>query len=166
MIARGRGNVSFGNTLENIQEVKEAQCQDVGYSIVSKNDREQIDLAVDTLSFKISLEKVNLVVDPLKYTDNIDIFVDPFYSTSAEQFFQIPVFVEVDLLPCPVGFQLVRGKCICHQILRKKKHSLLHLLQWHSSHPETCPPTGLDYLMTHSHPSSYTPTAPMITANQ
>ena len=71
VIARGRGNVSFGNTLENIQEVKEAQCQDVGYSIVSKNDRE-IALAVDTLSFTISLEKVNLVVDPLKYTDNID----------------------------------------------------------------------------------------------
>ena len=65
VIARGRGNVSFGNTLENIQEVKEAQCQDVGYSIVSKNDRQQIALAVDTLSFTISLEKVNLVVDPL-----------------------------------------------------------------------------------------------------
>ena len=89
----------------------------MGYSIVSKNDREQIALAVDTLSFTISLEKVNLVVDSLN--DNIDIFVDPFYSTSAEQFFQIPVFVEMDLLPCPVGFQLVRGKCICHQIMRE-----------------------------------------------
>ena len=64
--------------MENIQEVKEAQCQDVGYSIVSKNDREQIALAVDTLSFTISLEKVNLVVDPLKYTDNIDFFCGSF----------------------------------------------------------------------------------------
>ena len=34
-----------------------------------------------------------------------------------DNFFHIPVFVEVDLLPCPVGFQLVRGKCVCHQIL-------------------------------------------------
>ena len=40
VIARGRGNVSFGNTLENIQEVQEAQCQDVGHSIVSKNDQD------------------------------------------------------------------------------------------------------------------------------
>ena len=65
VIARGRGNVSFGNTLEYIQEVKEAQCQDMGYSIVSKNDREQFAPSVDTLSFTISLEEVNLVVDPL-----------------------------------------------------------------------------------------------------
>ena len=34
-----------------------------------------------------------------------------------EAFLNIPVFLEVDLLPCPVRFQLVRGRCICHKIL-------------------------------------------------
>ena len=27
------------------------------------------------------------------------------------------MFVQVNLLPCPVGFQLVRGRCICHETL-------------------------------------------------
>ena len=36
-----------------------------------------------------------------------------------DNFYNIPVFVDVNLLPCPVGFQLVNGRCICHQILRE-----------------------------------------------
>ena len=31
--------------------------------------------------------------------------------------FHVPIFVDVNLLPCPIGFQLVRGKCWCHQVL-------------------------------------------------
>ena len=41
----------------------------------------------------------------------------PFYHSPSEEFYHIPVFLVVDLLPCPVGFQLVSGKCVCHQIL-------------------------------------------------
>ena len=58
VIARGSGDAPIGNTWENIQEIRESRCQDVGYSIVSENDREQVSLAVDTLSFTTSLEDV------------------------------------------------------------------------------------------------------------
>ena len=116
VIARGRGNVSFGNILENIQEVKEAQCQDVGYSIVSKNDREQIALAVDTLSFTISLEKVNLVVDPLKYTDNIDFFCGYFLQYQCRTLLPNPRICGGGSPPVSSWFPT---KCICHQMLRE-----------------------------------------------
>ena len=110
VIARGRGNVSFGNALESVQEIRQSRYQDVGYSIVSENDREQIALAVDTLSFTRSLGNV--------LVGHYSNFMTYFFSNYEKEFLNAPVFVEVELLPCPVGFQLdLAGKCICHQIL-------------------------------------------------
>ena len=66
IIARRNGNISevplFGNTLENIQEIRTNEYTDVGYSIVSKKDREQIFLAVDTESFISAGGNVQLMV--------------------------------------------------------------------------------------------------------
>ena len=95
----------FGSQLEEAQVIRGTQCQDVRYTIVSEREREQFALVVDKQSFVISLEEV---LEMINYSLSID---------NEDNFFHIPVFVEVDLLPCPVGFQLVRGKCVCHQIL-------------------------------------------------
>ena len=54
VIARGSndgGSVSeqlFGSEFDQAQEIREAVCRDVGYSIVSEKDREQISLTVET----------------------------------------------------------------------------------------------------------------------
>ena len=126
VIARGSGNVSedeiFGNPLETVQEIRESRCQDVGYSIVTKDERkkkEQIVLAVGTLSFTVSQEDVQFIISFQQTRDCSGTIrvLGPSDSSTAEEFFHIPVFVEVDLLPCPVGFQLVSGRCVCHQTL-------------------------------------------------
>ena len=39
------------------------------------------------------------------------------YALLFEEFFNIPVFVHVNLLPCPNGFQLLNGHCTCAQIM-------------------------------------------------
>ena len=73
---------------------------------MSEKNRERIVLAV---SFTKSLEHVKqLILHDLTL-----------YISLSESFTHIPVFVEVDLLPCPVGFQLVSGKCVCHRILQR-----------------------------------------------
>ena len=110
----------FDSDLELSQEIRGTSCQDIGYSILSEKNREQISLAASTLSFVQSIEEVQAVVE-FQLTKN-RMKVDPrlllyLYDMIYDSFFHIPVFVEVDLLPCPVGFQLVRGKCVCHQIL-------------------------------------------------
>ena len=68
VIARGSGDRRsvegqslFGSELEEVQEIRGTQCQDVGYSIVSDRDREQIALAVETQSFVIGLKEVQAV---------------------------------------------------------------------------------------------------------
>ena len=125
VIARGnsgKGNVSFlGSELEYSQEVRGTVCQDVTYSIVSERENEQIALAVDTKSFLMSPKKVNAVVEYQQTRDLDDIIpiLRSPYDSIFETFFHIPVFVSVELLPCPVGFQSVGGKCICHQVLLK-----------------------------------------------
>ena len=105
----------FGTDFKHSQEIRGTTCQDVGLSIVSERDRETISLAVNVQSFLISIEEAQAVLeDKLGLNDNSTTF----YEFPSEEFFHIPVFVEVSLLPCPVGFQRVRGKCVCHQILR------------------------------------------------
>ena len=122
VIARGSndgGSVSeqlFGSEFDQAQEIREAVCRDVGYSIVSEKDREQISLTVETESFVKSEEEAQSVVD-FERKRKAGRSITHFYNTVYENFFYIPVFVEVGLLPCPVGFQLVRGRCVCHQIL-------------------------------------------------
>ena len=119
VIARGIESVSEDRS--DIQEIRKSECQDVWYSVVSENDREQIALAVDTLSFIRSQENAQLVVDfqQTGHLTNLYLILDSAGSPLPEAFFHIPVFVEVDLLPCPVGFQPEGGKCVCHQILQK-----------------------------------------------
>ena len=48
---------------------------------------------------------------------NNDLILDSSYSPTVELFFHIPVTVEVNLLPCPVGFEPDKEKCVCHNIL-------------------------------------------------
>ena len=126
VIARGnrsRGGTSeeslFGSELEFSQEIKGIQCQDVTYSVVSKRDNEQIALAVHMDSFTRSLKEVEEIVkfQLARNTENISVALRSPYDSVFETFFYIPIFLEISLLPCPFGFQLVGGKCICHQIL-------------------------------------------------
>ena len=124
VIARGSGgrkNVSeqglFGSELEYSQEIRGIQCQDIGYSIVYQRDKEQIALAVDTHSFMRSEQEVEAVVD-IRLAKHTDTIIRSPYDSTSEAFFHIPVFVDVDLLPCPVGFDLVSGRCVCHRILQ------------------------------------------------
>ena len=108
----------FGSESQYFQEVREAKCENIGYSIVSEKNGEQIALAVDSQSLLIPLEVVQSVLK-FKLTgifgDISSFFLG--HNSIYEDFFYIPVFVEVDLLACPVGFQLVRGRCVCHKIL-------------------------------------------------
>ena len=97
-------NVLLGSESQYSQEIIGIECQDLGYAIVSERNREEIFLAVDLLSFPITFEEAQAVIEgQIRLDEN----------------FHIPVFVEVDLLSCPVGFELVRGRCVCHQILLK-----------------------------------------------
>ena len=97
-------NGLLGSESQYSQEIRGTECQGLGYSIMSEGDREQIALAVDLLSFLITFEKAQTVIEGS--------FILP-----SEDIFHIPVFVGVDLLACSVAFQLVRGRCVCHQIL-------------------------------------------------
>ena len=117
VFARGKLRASLGEgvswddlELEYSQEIRGLECQDVEYSIASERDREEFSLAVKSESFLYQLsEVVNLISGLLAGY--------PFYTSDLEDFLHTPVFVGVTLLPCPVGFQLVRGRCVCHQIL-------------------------------------------------
>ena len=121
VIARGSGDSQseqnlFGSELEDLQEIRGTKCQDVQYSIVSERDREQIKLAVETLSLLMSLDEVQEIKNSRAIL--ISLYDLRYYYSSLDEFLHIPVFVEINLLPCPVGFQLVREKCVCQQILR------------------------------------------------
>ena len=107
----------FGSQLERVQEIRGTQCQEVGYSIVSVRDREQIALAVETESFVISLKEAWEVLSYMLGYD-YEVNFHFLYPTFPDEFHHIPVYLDVNLLPCPVGFQLVSGKCVCHQILQ------------------------------------------------
>ena len=120
-----RGNTSregsseqslFGSESEYSQEIRGITCQDMRYSIVSERDREYFALAVDEQSFLKSLEVAQSVVNFIIRRDR-DEYALLLFSSIHEDFFYLPVFVEVDLLICPVGFQLVRGRCVCNQLL-------------------------------------------------
>ena len=110
------GENIFGSDLQYSQEIRGRDCQNLWYSVISERDREQIVLAVNTQSFSRSIEEVGTVVN-FQLTRDINYLLRSPYDSAYENFFHIPVFVEVELLPCPVGFQLVRGRCICHQTL-------------------------------------------------
>ena len=126
VIARGngsQGNVRdqslLGSELEFSQEIRGTECQDVKYSIVSERESELISLAVNTISFVRSVEEVKAVVD-FELNRNLDTVSKTVFSPYHliyEAFFNIPVFVEVNVLTCPVGFYLLRGRCVCHPIL-------------------------------------------------
>ena len=120
--SRSGNNISeqnvFGSESQYFQEVREAKCQNIGYTIVSERDGEQIALAVDSQSLSLPLEVVRSVLN-FELTRTVGDISSLLlgHSSIYENFFYIPVFVEVDLLACPVGFQLVKGRCICHKIL-------------------------------------------------
>ena len=85
---------------------------------MSERDREQMALAVGQQSFALYLKDAQSFLDYL-LTGRSDYSYQYSVGRSSihDNFFYIPVFVEVDLLACPVGFQLVRGRCVCHEIL-------------------------------------------------
>ena len=109
----------FGSSLQISQEIQGTECQEIEYSIVSEADQEMMALAAASQSFGRSLEEVEAVVDfqRTRNIDNISPILRSPYDSIFESFFHIPVFVQVNLLPCPVGFQLVRGRCVCHKTL-------------------------------------------------
>ena len=107
----------FGSESEYSQEIRGVTCQDVRYSIVSERDREYFALAVVEQSFLKSLEVAQSVVNFMITRKEGNEYASILFSSIYDDFFYIPVFVEVDLLACPVGFHLVRGRCVCHQIL-------------------------------------------------
>ena len=113
--SNGKGTVNgrsiLGSELEYSQEIKGTECQDLRYSIVSERHSEVIALTVDSVSSIRSLEHVMMVSSIVKGYNGFWPTHEIFGTFSVlESFFHIPVFVEVDLLACPVGFQLVRGR--------------------------------------------------------
>ena len=106
----------FGSESEYSQGIRGLKCKDVRYSIVSERDREYFALAVDEQSFLKSLEVAQSVVNFKITKKEGDIYASRLFSFIYDDFCHIPVFVDVDLLACPVGFQLVRGRCVCHHI--------------------------------------------------
>ena len=116
-----RNNASEGYTTEpNVlgewaysKEIRGRECQDMEYFATSEKDREVLAFAVDPESFLYSIDDtfaaLRSVQDQLPVRFNKISFV--------QTFFHIPVFLEVAFSPCPVGFQLLRGSCVCHQIL-------------------------------------------------
>ena len=115
---RGSGSV-LGSELQHSQEIGGRRCHNITYSIASERSTEEISLAVDTQSFGRSLREVKEVVhfQLTRETASISPTLRSPYDSVFETFFHVPVFVNVTLLPCPVGFQLVSGRCVCHQIL-------------------------------------------------
>ena len=109
---------SFGSDLQYSQDIG-TECADITYSIISEEKRENIILAVDTQSFGRSLEAVEAVVDFQRdgNAQELPPILRSPYDSVYETFFHIPIFVRVELLECPVGFELVNGRCVCHQIL-------------------------------------------------
>ena len=118
----GKADISkiglLGSASQVSQQIEVAQCQDLSYSIVSERDKEEMSLAVNLQSFVFHLKDTQSFLDYM-LTGRTDYSYRYSVGRSSihEDFFYIPVFVEVDLLACPVGFQLVRGRCVCHQIL-------------------------------------------------
>ena len=107
----------FGSESEYSQKIRGITCQDMRYSIVSEKDTEYIILAVDEQSFLKSLHVAQSVVNFMITRREGDEYPTLLFSSIYKDFFYLPVFVEVGLLPCPVGLQLVRRRCVCHQIL-------------------------------------------------
>ena len=109
---------SFGSDLQYSQDIG-TECRDVSYSVLSKRAAEPIVLAVNTQSFGRSMKEAEAVVDfqRTRETSDISPILRSPYDSVFETFFHIPVFVKVNLLPCPIGFQLSNGRCTCHEIL-------------------------------------------------
>ena len=108
-----------------------------GYSVIPERDRERTKSSgCQPTVFVWSLEEAEESVkfqqtrNEEKSTPMFPINAFPSFGT----FFHIPVFIEVSLLACPIGFQLVEGKCVCHLIFRYcKTCSSVYLVSiWHS----------------------------------
>ena len=115
---RDPNNNIFGSDLQYSQDIG-TQCTNISYSILSEQASEELALAVDTLSFSRSVDEVKAAVG-FQLSKDIGDITSPLrspYDSVFETFFHIPVFVQVKLLPCPIGFQLVGGRCICSQVL-------------------------------------------------
>ena len=109
----------FWNELEYSQEIRGTECQDVGYSVTSERDQELIVLGANRESLVRPLEEAQTVVDfaLTREWKGRAVISSRLTNSIYDDFFYIPVFMEVNLLPCPIGFQLLRGRCVCHQLL-------------------------------------------------
>ena len=105
----------LGSASQCSQEIKVAHCHDLSYSIVSERDREQMAQAVELQSFMLYLkDTLSFLNYLLKGQTDYSYQYSVGHNFIHEDFFYIPVCVEVDLLACPVGFQLVRERFVCH----------------------------------------------------
>ena len=115
---RDSSTCSLGSRLQYSQDIG-THCTELSYSVLSDKTSEDLILAVDTLSFGPTLSEVRAVVEFQLDQDNknINSLLRSPYDSLYETFFHIPVFVSVNLLPCPVGFQMIDGQCTCAQVL-------------------------------------------------
>ena len=94
----GEGRVStqslLESQLEQAQEISGTECQNVGYSIVSERDREQIALTVETESLVKSVKEAQAVVYFQQKREEGG-SIEHYYNTVYEEFFHVPVFVDV-----------------------------------------------------------------------
>ena len=112
-------DASLGSPLQQSQKVG-IECSNVSYSIISREKYVELALAVNTNSFTQSPSQVKTVVDfqlTRNATDVGQLYMASPYNLLYEAFFNIPVFVHVNLVSCPIGFQLLNGHCTCAQIL-------------------------------------------------
>ena len=116
--ARDAEKSSFCSDLQYSQDIG-TECRDVSYSVISKQAAERIVLAVNTQSFGRSMKEAEAVVNfqRTRETSDVSPILRSPYDSVYETFFHIPVFVNVNLLPCPIGFRLSNGHCTCHEIL-------------------------------------------------
>ena len=118
-------NTSLGTSLQQSQGTS-AECTDIGYSIISGEANDTVKLAfavnLDSFSYSRGVIQEAIYLQSRRFYDEEDEdsqILSP-YDTVHEIFFNIPVFLNVSLLPCPMGFQLYEGTCRCAQILRKR----------------------------------------------
>ena len=121
-----RSEILFGE-FEYSKEIKGRVCQDMEYLIVSERDGGTIAFAADFQSFMYS--KNDAFLSAQVRSDKEPVSFNSIEQFLVDNFFHIPVFVEVSLLPCPVGFQLLRGSCVCHQILLDNNIHNCHISQ-------------------------------------
>lgn len=136
IVARNTTQDSVGESLfrnplvYNSQTISGREYKELSYVIISKAVQEEFSLGVSAHSFVKSLDEVKAILEfqQTKQIDQIYPVLQSPYDSVFEIFYHIPIFVEVNLIPCPMGFELIEGKCVCHQLLRDNSINLCSII--------------------------------------